>query len=43
LNVEAVVTSTEIWAAATLLVGMLSKRGIDAMAKQLKKLIKLGQ
>ena len=29
--------------AATLLVGMLSKRGIDATAKQLMKLIKLGQ
>jgi len=33
----------EIEAAAMLLVGMLSKRGIDATAKQLVKLIKLGQ
>jgi len=30
-------------AVATLLVGMLSKRGIDATAKQLVKLVKLGQ
>jgi len=43
LNVEAVVASMEIAAAATLLVGILSKRGIDAMANQLTKLIKLGQ
>jgi len=33
----------EVDAAATLLVGILSKRGIEAMAKQLVKLIKLGQ
>jgi len=33
----------EIDTAATLLIGMLSKRGTDAMAKQLMKLIKLGQ
>jgi len=43
LNVEAVVASMEIDAAAKLLVGMLSKRGIDTTAKQLTKLIKLGQ
>jgi len=43
LNVEAVVTSMEIDTAATLLVSMLSKRGIDTRAKQLMKLIKLGQ
>jgi len=35
--------SMEIDAAATLLIGMLSKRGTDATAKQLMKLIKLGQ
>ena len=33
----------EVDAAATLLIGMLSKRGRDATAKQLMKLIKLGQ
>jgi len=33
----------EVDAAATLFVGMRSKRGIDATAKQLVKLIKLGQ
>jgi len=33
----------EIEVAATLLVGMLSKRGTDATAKQLMKLMKLGQ
>jgi len=33
----------EVDAAATLLVGILSKRGIDATATQLMKLIKLGQ
>jgi len=43
LKAEAGVASMEIEAAATLLVGMLSKRGIDAMAKQLVKLIKLRQ
>jgi len=37
------VASMEIGAVATLLVGILSKRGIDATAKQLMKLIKLGQ
>ena len=42
-NVEAMVASTEIGAAATLLVGMLSKRGIDATAKQLVKLIGPGR
>jgi len=42
-NVEAVVAGMELDAAATLLVGILSKRGIDATAKQLMKLIKLGQ
>jgi len=43
LNVEAMVASMEIEAAATLLVGMLSKRGIDATAKQLMNLIVLGR
>jgi len=43
LNMEAVVASMEIEAAAKLLFSMLSKRGIDATAKQLMKLIKLGQ
>jgi len=43
LNVEAVVASTEIEAAATLLVGMLSKRGIDTTAKQLVKLFEPGR
>jgi len=43
LNVEAVVAGKELDAAATLLVGILSKRGIDATAKQLMKLIELGQ
>ena len=43
LNVEARVASMKIEAAATLLVGMLSKRGIDATAKQLVKLIGLGR
>jgi len=33
----------EVEAAATLLVGILSKRGIETMGKQLMKLIKLGQ
>jgi len=33
----------EIEAAATFLIGILSKRGIDAKAKQLVELIKLGQ
>jgi len=42
-NMVAVVAGMEVDAAATLLVGMLSKRGIDATAKQLMKLIKLGQ
>ena len=32
-NVEAVVAGMEVDAAATFLVGMLSKRGIDATAK----------
>jgi len=41
--VEAVVAGMEVDAAATLLVGILSKREIDAMANQLMKLIKLGQ
>jgi len=43
LNMEAVVASMEIEAAATLLVGMLFKRGIDATAKQLVKLIGPGR
>jgi len=43
LKVEAGVASMEIETAATLLVSMLSKRGTDATAKQLVKLIKLGQ
>jgi len=43
LNVEAVVATMETEVAATLLVGMLSKRGIDAMAKQLVKLIGPGR
>jgi len=42
-NVEAVVAGMEVDAAARLLVGILPKRGIDATAKQLMKLIKLGQ
>jgi len=42
-NVEAVVASTEIETVATLLVGMLSKRGIDTTAKQLVKLIGPGR
>jgi len=42
-NVEAVLTVIKVDAAAMLLVGILSKRGIDATAKQLMKLIKLGQ
>jgi len=33
----------EVEAAAVLLVGILSKRGIDATAEQLMELIKLGQ
>jgi len=40
---EAVVAGMEVDAAAMLLVGILSKREIDATAKQLMKLIKLGQ
>jgi len=43
LNVEAMVTSMEIEAAAAFLVGMLSKRGIDATAKQLVQLIGPGR
>jgi len=35
--------SMEVEAAATLLVGILSKRGIETTAKQLVKFIKLGQ
>jgi len=42
-KVEAGAASMEVEAAATLLVGILSKRGIDATAKQLVELIKLGQ
>ena len=42
-KVEAVVAGMEVDAAATLLVGILSKRGIDATAKRLMKLIKLEQ
>jgi len=40
---KAVVAGMEVYAAATLLVGILSKRGIETTAKQLMKLIKLGQ
>jgi len=42
-NMEAGVAGMEVDAAATLLVGILSKRGIDATANRLMKLIKLGQ
>jgi len=42
LNVEAMVAGMEVDAAATLLVDILSKRGIDATAKQLMNLIKRG-
>jgi len=42
-KVEAEAAGKEVDAAATLLIGMLSKRRTDAMAKQLVKLIKLGQ
>jgi len=42
-KVEAGATSMEVEAAATLLIGILSKRGTEAMAKQLVELIKLGQ
>jgi len=42
-KVEARTAGMEVDAATMLLVGMLSKRGIDATAKQLVKLIKLGQ
>ena len=42
-KVEAGDASMEVEAAATLLVGILSKRGIEATAKQLVELIKLGQ
>ena len=41
-NVEAVIAGMEVDAAATLLVDILSKKGIDATAKQLMKLIKRG-
>jgi len=41
--VEAEAAGMGVDTAATLLVGMLSKRGIDVTAKQLVKLIKLGQ
>jgi len=41
--VEAVVAGMEVDAAVKLLVGILFKRGIDVTAKQLMKLIKLGQ
>jgi len=42
-KVEAGATGMEVEAAATLLVGILSKRGIEATAKELVKLTKLGQ
>jgi len=42
-KVEAGAAGMNVEAAATLLVGILSKRGIEAMAKQLIELIKLGQ